>query len=79
MKEQINLTGEQVRETLSAAGFIPLVSILRAEHWVRASRRIVVHFETNLADGPKEQHDRERVEVLYANFVELESGEIILS
>ena len=58
-----SMTAQQARQTMTRYGFIPLVRIDDAEHWVRDGQRIVLHWR---GDFP-EQAGLD--EILFATFV----------
>jgi hypothetical protein len=69
------LTAKQVHESLTAAGFIPLVDIGNSMTYTRESRLVRIHYDANPAGTSIDYINVTGAD--YVTFTRLKSGEVL--
>lgn len=74
-KQASELTGREVHDAMVAAGFVPLLTLRHAIHWIRNGRHAVTHYE-ELTDETAVSK-LTPIKAAHVSFTKLESGEVI--
>jgi hypothetical protein len=74
-KQAFELTGQEVHDAMVAAGFVPLVMLGHAIHWIRDGRHAVTHYEESTDETAVGKLTPTKA--AHVSFTKLESGEVI--
>lgn len=74
-KHAFELTGQQVHDAMLAAGFVPLLTLRCAIHWVRNGRHAVTYYEEPTDETAVGKLTP--IKAAHVSFTQLQSGEVI--